>query len=204
MKQHSFLLCRVALAFALVISVSFAQALEKATISDPEFDELPSPELPSSKNKNFKPKDWLEVEAGIRIPAQNREHEEIGFFDSVVVKWYVAIKDKASKQTMLLTTEITHLNVPVDEEFFSSVYLSPNTAKRLTGRDKGSKGAVEVVALEVLLNGVKVGEATSKFQSGWWNSRKLGRGDRFPLLNKNQTPFRNHWWDRYAEIEERR
>ncbi|MCU0795504.1 MAG: hypothetical protein MUF31_06160 [Akkermansiaceae bacterium] len=204
MKHHSLLFRKAALALALAVSVSSAMAVEVADVTEPKFDELPSPELPGTKNKDFKPKDWLEVEAGITIPAQNKENEEVGFFDSVVVKWYVAIKDKASKQTMLLTTEITHINVPVGEEFYSSVYLSPNTAKRLTGRDKGSKSDVEVVALEVLLNGVKVGEATSKFKTGWWTSSKLGRGDRFPLLNKNQTPFRNFWWDRYAEIEERR
>jgi len=25
-----------------------------------------------------------------------------------------------------------------------------------------------------------------------------------PLLNKNETPFRAMWWDRYAEISEQR
>ena len=204
MKNHPPIVRCLTLALAAVLSVGSSLALEKADVAEPKFDELPSPELPGTKNKDFKPKDWLEVEAGITIPAQNREQEEVGFIDSVVVKWYVAVKEKVSGQTMLLTTEITHLNVPVGEEFYSSVYLSPNTAKRLTGKDKGSKGDVDVVALEVLVNGVKVGEATSKFKSGWWTSSNLGRGDRFPLLNKNQTPFRNYWWDRYAEIEERR
>lgn len=169
-----------------------------------EFDNLPSPDLPGTKNKSFKPKDWLEVEAGIKIPAQSREQQETGFVDRVLVKWYVAVKEQASRRVVLLTKDVPHINVPVDEEFFSSVYLSPNTIKRLTGKDRASKSEVEVVALEVLINGVKVGEETSKMKSGWWNAPSLARGDRFPLLNKSETPFKMYWWDRYAEIEEQR
>lgn len=190
---------------AVVAGLGVAGAQQQiAQVSDPEFDSLPSPELQGTKSKSFKPKDWLEVEAGITIPASNNEQKATGFIDRVTVKWYVAIKEKASGKPVLLSKDITHINVPVDEEFFSSVYLSPNTLKRLTGADRASKGAVEVVALEVLVNGVKAGEATSKMKSGWWNSPSLARGDRFPLLNKYETPFKNFWWDRYAEIEETR
>lgn len=186
---------------ALPASVS---AQDRANVGKIEFDNLPSPDLSGTKNKSFKPKDWLEVEAGITLAPQNREQQEIGFIDSVVVKWYVAMKDNASKRVVLLTKDVTHINVPVDEEFFTSVYLSPNTLKRLTGTDRAGKSAVEVVALEVLINGVKVGEQTSSMKSGWWNSPNLARGDRFPLLNKAETPFKIYWWDRYAEVEEDR
>lgn len=190
--------------FALTLPSSLV-AQNRVDIGSLEFDELPSPDLGSAtKNKSFKPKDWLEVEAGIKVPAMTREHEATGFVDQVVVKWYVAIKEKASRKVVLLTKDITHINVPVDEEVFTSVYLSPNTLKRLTGSDRAGKTSVEVVALEILINGVKVGEETSKMQSGWWNSPNLGRGDQFPLLDKSQTPFKIFWWDRYAEIEERR
>jgi hypothetical protein len=191
----------VALAFSLSPQL---MAQGRVDIGSLEFDELPSPDLGGTKNKSFKPKDWLEVEAGLTVPAMNREQEATGFVDKIVVKWYVAVKEKASGRVMLLTKDITHLNIPVDEEVFTSVYLSPNTLKRLTGSDRAGKSSVEVVALEVLVNGVKVGEETSKMKSGWWNSPNLGRGDRFPLLSKAETPFKMYWWDRYAEIEEER
>ncbi len=191
-------------ALMMVTAPATLSAQEKATVSSVEFDNLPSPDLPGTKNKSFKPKDWLEVEAGITIPPQTREQKEVGFLDRVLVKWYVAVEDKVSKRTVLLTKDVTHINVPVDEEFYSSVYLSPNTLKRLTGKDRAAKTAVEVVGLEILINGVKVAEETSKMKAGWWNSPNLARGDRFPLLNKSETPFKIYWWDRYAEIEEQR
>lgn len=187
--------------FALAATLS---AVEVADIGSLEFDDLPSPDVQTGKDKSFKPKDWLEVEAPLKIPAQNSQQKEAGFLDRVMVKWYIAVKDNASKKTVLLTKDINHVNIPVDEEIFSSVYISPTTLKRLTGSDRAGKSAVEVVAVEVIVDGVKVGEATSKSKSGWWNSPSLSRGDRYPLLSKNETPFEMLWWDRYAEIEERR
>lgn len=207
MKTNPFFPRNVVLGLGALLAFGLSAELSaqgKVDIGSLEFDELPSPDLGGTKNKSFKPKDWLEVEAELKVPAMNREQQETGFVDQVVVKWYVAVKEKASGRVVLLTKDITHINVPVDEEVFTSVYLSPNTLKRLTGSDRAGKNAVEVVALEVLVNGVKVGEETSKMRSGWWNSPNLARGDRFPLLNKSETPFKIYWWDRYAEIEEKR
>ncbi len=194
----------VAVCAAVFGLAGVAHAQKAAEIAEPTFDALPSPQFEGTKNKSFKPKDWLEVEAGITIPAMSREQDAIGFIDEVTVKWYVAVEDKATRKNVLLTKDVNHINVPVGEEFFSSVYISPNTLKRLTGADRASKGAVEVVALEVLVNGQKVGEATTKHNSGWWNSGNLSRTDQFPLLSKDKTPFKNFWWDRYAEIQEER
>lgn len=207
MKNSILFLRRAALAItatACIAAGDLALGQDKAKISNLSFDELPSPDLPGTKNKSFKPKDWLEVEAGITIPAMNREMAESGSLDRVLVKWYVAIEEKSSGKPILMTKDITHINVPIDEEFYTSVYFSPNTIKRITGSDRAAKNKVKVVALEVLINGVKVAEETSSMKSGWWNSPSLSRGDRYPLLNKYETPFKVYWWDRYAEIEERR
>lgn len=188
----------------LPFAAGVADAQGRADVEKPSFDELPSPDLDGTKRKSFDPKDWLEVESEIEIPPLNREMAEVGFIDRVLVKWYVAIEEKASGRPVLLTKDITHVNVQVEEPFYSSVYLSPNTLLRLTGDERAAKNKVKAVALEVLVNGVKVGEATDGEGSGWWNAPSLSRGDRFPLLNKNETPFKVYWWDRYAEIEEER
>ena len=45
---------------------------------------------------------------------------------------------------------------------------------------------------------------TSKDKPGWWVSGKLSRYDKIPLRNKNETPFKFLWWDRYLEIESER
>ncbi len=177
----------------------------KGEISPPVFDNIPSPDIQTGKSKSFKPKDWLEVEAGIKIPATNAEQKKAGFINQVTVKWYVAVKNPEGKGVIKLAKTINHINVPVDEEVFSSVYLSPSTLKRLTGSDRASKGAVEAVGIEVLVDGEKVAQGAVKQKEGWWNAGSLSdQSDKFPLLNKDETPFQMLWWDRYAEIQQER
>jgi hypothetical protein len=107
---------------------------------------------------------------------------------------------------LLLTKDIEHVNIPLDEDVYVSVYLSPASLKRLTGSDRGGKNVVEYVGYEVLVNGEKVAAETSKGKVGWWNaaSSKISRSEAVPLLNKAETPFRDMWWDRYAEVAEQR
>jgi hypothetical protein len=127
--------------------------------------------------------------------------------DRLTVKWYVAVKNPEKPNTMLLLTrDVEHVNIPLEEDVYVSVYLSPASLKRLTGSDRGGKSAVEAVGYEILINGVKVAEDTTKFKTGWWNaaSDKISRSDAVPLLNKTETPFANSWWDRYAEVSDPR
>lgn len=177
----------------------------KAEVGNLAFDNVPSPDLQVGKGKSFKPKDWLEVEAGITIPATNADQKKAGFINQVTVKWYVAIKNPEGKGVIKLSKTINHINVPVDEEVFSSVYMSPSTLKRLTGSDRAGKGVVEAVGVEVLVDGEKVGQASEKQKALWWNAGSLSdQSDKFPLLNKDETPFQMLWWDRYAEIQKDR
>ena len=123
----------------------------------------------------------------------------------MTVKWYVAVKNPEGKGVIKLSKTINHINVPIDEEIFSSVYMSPSALKRLTGSDKASKGAVEAVGVEVLVDGEKVAQSAVKQKEGWWNAGSLSdQSDKFPLLNKDETPFAMLWYDRYAEIQKER
>lgn len=186
---------------AASIGTANAQAA-KAEIEKPTFDDLPSPEFSGGKQKSFKPKDWLEIEAKVKV--QMRPEPKTKTCDSLTVKWYIAVKDPERRGNMLLLTrDVEHVNVPLDEDVYCSVYLSPGTVKRLTGSDKGGKGSVEIVGIEVLVNGQKVGEETTKYDVGWWNkpSNKISRATTIPLMTKAETPFANMWWDRYAEVK---
>lgn len=186
---------------AASIGTANAQAA-KAEIEKPSFDDLPSPEFSGGKQKSFKPKDWLEIESKVKV--QMRPEPESKTCERLTVKWYVLVKNPERNGPMLLLTRtVEHVNVPLDEDVYCSTYLSPGSVKRLTGSDKGGKNAVEAVGIEVLINGEKVGEETTKFKNGWWNSpsNKISRSDSVPLMTKAETPFANMWWDRYAEVK---
>jgi hypothetical protein len=181
-------------------STASAQAY-KVEPEKPSFDDLSSPDFSAGKQKSFKPKDWLEIEASFKIQMKPEPPSKTA--ERVMVKWYVAVEHPDKKDAfLLLTKEITHVNVPLNEDIFSSVYISPASIKRITGRDRAGKSVVNLVGYEVLINGEKVAQETSKSQPGWWNttSDKISRSDTVPLLNKSETPFASMWWDRYAEI----
>lgn len=198
--RKSLSLTASAIIAGLSMGSAFGQAA-KVLGEKPSFDDLPSPEFSGGKQKAFKPKDWLEMETKLKISLSPEPKSKT--CEKLTVKWYVAVKNPEKSGTfLLLTKDIEHVNAPLDEDIYCSVYVSPASIKRLTGSDKGGKNAVEYVGYEVLINGEKVASDTNKGKVGWWNaaSDKISRSDTVPLLNKSETPFANMWWDRYAEV----
>ncbi|MFK7911960.1 MAG: Amuc_1102 family pilus-like protein [Akkermansiaceae bacterium] len=188
------------------LSTSAMAQRYKVEADKPDFDDLQSPEVGGNTGrKNFKPSDWLEAEVKFKVVASS---DKVKFVDRVTVKWYVAAKNPDGNGYVLLEKEINHVNVPVGEDIYSSVYLSPTAVKRISGGDRAGKSILSHVGGQILINGSapegKTGYFTSKGKPGWWTSGKLSRYDKIPLRNKNETPFKFLWWDRYAEIEERR
>ena len=187
-------------AIAMFAGTALGQAT-KVEVEKPVFDDLPSPDIQISKSKSFKPKDWLEIETKLKVSM--RPEPATKTCDKLTVKWYIAIKNPEKSGTfLLLSKEVTHVNIPLDEDVYASIYLSPASIKRITGTDKGGKNAVEYVGFEVLVNGEKVAQETNKGQPAWWNaaSDKISRSEAVPLLTKSETPFSLFWWDRYAEV----
>lgn len=191
---------------AIIASLSVGNALgqtAKVAADKPDFEDLESPEFSGGKQKTFKPKEWLEIEVKIRVALAPQPKSET--CDKLMVKWYVLVENPDKPGTMLLLTkDIEHVNIPLNEDMYCSVYLSPASVKRLTGSDRAGKRVVDAVGYEVLVNGVKVASATSKYSDGWWNANspkmKISRSEAVPLLNKMETPFGIMWWDRYAEV----
>ena len=53
---------------AASVTVPLTAQTGKVTLDSPQFDELPSPDVEGNTGlKNFKPKDWLEVEVKMNI-----------------------------------------------------------------------------------------------------------------------------------------
>lgn len=197
----------LALVFGAVALAPLAHAQAyKADVKKPAFDALPSPDIKTNKDKGFKPKDWLEMEVEFELDAKPATKD--GFADRVTVQWYAAVKKREGGGYWLLNKNVEHVNVKIGEKLFSSVYISPNTYERLTGSEKVSKGDIKAVGGAILINGVRVGlfstEAIRNGGTPWWEaaSDALARTDKFPMLNKNETPFKILWYDRYAELAE--
>jgi hypothetical protein len=185
---------------AMSMGSAFGQAA-KVTGGKPEFDDFPSPKFSTGKEQPFTPKYWLSVE--VKIKVQMAPEPKSKTCDKITVKWFIAVKDtEKAGNYLLLTKDVDYVNIPLEEEIYCSVYLSPASVRRIAGSDRSGKNAVEVVGYEVHVNGKKEAEETNKLRPGWWAapSEKISRSDAVPLLKKSETPFANMWWDRYAEV----
>ena len=185
----------------LVSAPAQAQTQARAKAEKPVFEELQSPQIPvQTREKRFTPRDWLEIEGAINIDA--RPVPPSGMLDRLVVKWYVAIKNPDKRgEFFKLSREVTHVNVPIGEPIYSSVYLSPSSIRRITGNYRNAKGSVEFVGYEVIFNGEVIADAAIG-PDKWWTkaSEKVSETDSVPLMTKPETPFAALWWDRYAEV----
>ena len=190
-------------AIFLIPTHADAQTAARANADQPQFEELQSPQIQTqTRQKRFTPRDWLEIEAAITIDA--RPVPPSGMLDRLLVKWYVAVQNPDKRgEFFLLTREVNHVNVPIDEEFYSSVYLSPSSIRRITGNYRNAKRSIEFVGYEVYFNGEVIAHAASRgARDQWWAmpSDRISASDSVPLMTKPETPFAAMWWDRYAEV----
>jgi|TARA_B110000914_G_scaffold11240_1_gene9018 hypothetical protein len=172
----------------------------KFAVDDPEFTTLQSPTINDGNSKKFRAKNWLEVEVKLKVQKLAEEPKD-KYLDEIKVTWHIVVKGQ-DRKSYKITKTVTHVNIPTDEEVYVSIYLSPNTLKRITGKDKASKSDLEAVGGEIELRGAMVGFFSHGEKAGWWRKalKDVEATSKFPLLNKNQTPFAPLWYDRYAEV----
>ena len=181
-------------------SVSLQAQEIKVEVDDPEFDDLLSPEVGgNTSEKNWKPKDWLEAEVKLKVEVPRKSTKN--YVDRIVVKWYIAVKNPDGKGIALLEKDVSYVNIPVDEEVYASVYLSPSSIRRITGGERAGKSNIEAIAGEITYNGATVGKFNSKGNQEWWKAASVSRNENIPLLSKSETPFKFLWYDRYLEEE---
>ncbi len=187
----------IGLSICLTLSAS---AQNKAEADDPSFEQLASPDLGGGNSKRFKPKDWLEIETKVKI-TKILPIPKDGYIDTLTVKWYVVVKGQ-DRKNYLIQKDVEHVNIPINEEFFVSAYLSPTTLKRITGKDGAGKNDLEAVGGDIFYNGQRLAFFSHGAKDGWWARPmpSVTSTNKFPLLNKDETPFKLFWYDRYAEI----
>lgn len=161
-------------------------------------------------DKRVRPKDWIEIEPEFKtIRAAGEKKAEV--YPEITFKYYVFLKNTGvSDNSRILTAEVIHTNVPIDEVTHSVVYISPSSILRVTGKPEGNPTLVTGYAVEAIIAGEVVG-FFSKFNGGtnenpndpkakWWEIK--GAPTQEPaLLSKPQTPFAPLWGDYHADVK---
>jgi len=160
-------------------------------------------------DKRVRPKDWIEIEPEFKTekPADAKKSEVI---PELTFKYFVYLNGSVKENARILTAEVTHTNLPIDEINHSVVYISPSTIFRVTGKPEGNASLVVAYAVEVTKGGEVVG-FFSKFggstvtdpsdpKGKWWEQKTAPAQDP-ALLSKPQSPFAPLWGDYYADVK---
>jgi hypothetical protein len=199
------LLVTAAVAVGLGVSSAPAQdaKMEKLVdLKDPSIQAQSTPDIKAAyvKEKRWKPKDWLEFEIPFIATAPRGAPSTLTTYDQLTFKYYLFLDNPDKKKQRILTADVNHVNVPLNEGLASVVYLSPSAVLRLTGNNRVAPGAVTLWAVEVSREGKVVG-FLSKDGKKWWESPSAPPTEAGVLKNKMETPFAPLWGDYHAEVQ---
>ncbi len=160
-------------------------------------------------DKRVRPKDWIEIEPEFKT-LRSPMDKKAEVVPELTFKYYVFLNSSVRENARILTAEVIHTNVPIDEVTHSVVYISPSTILRVTGKPEGNATLVSAYAVEVTKNGEvvgffsKAGGATvdnpSDPKGKWWEM-KTAPAQEPALLSKPQTPFAPLWGDFHADVK---
>ncbi len=201
----------VLLTAAFLIPTAFAQGTNnpntkvKVTLGKLKHEERLSPQLKTGDDPKpwVKEKKWVHFEIPFRVMASPAPKS--GYIDSLTFKFYIAaVNPDRGKQYLKLTKEVKYVNIPVGEDIFATVFMSPSSVKRLTGSDGGRGSWIKYSAVTVTHNGKVIAIFSSERgkMEKWYDvtSASMVDTDNYPLLNKDETPFAPFWYDRYPEV----
>lgn len=211
-----FFIPAVALAGCFTVATSSAQDAAKEKLVEFKDIKIAVQKTPDftlkggTTDKKFRPKDWIEIEPKFKTARpQGAASKKAEVIPELTFKYYVYLNSSIKENARILTGEVVHVNVPINEESFSVMYISPSTVLRVTGKPEGNPQLVVAYAVEVTSGGNVVGifskssagTSTNPADKKWWESPNAPPKEDGGLLNKVQSPFAPLWADYYADIK---
>lgn len=163
----------------------------------------------STTDKRWKAKDWLEIEPEFKT-LRSPTDKKAEVIPELTFKYYVFLNSSSKENARILTAEVVHTNVPIDEVTHSVVYISPSSILRVTGKPEGNMTLVSAYAVEVTKGGEVVGFFSKMGGSSydnpadpkgkWWENKAAPQQEP-ALLSKPNTPFAPLWGDFHADVK---
>ena len=167
-----------------------------------EIQKTPQFNVPNVKDKRFTPKDWLEIEVDCKAELDadaKKKNPDQKAYPEVVFKYYAYLDAGNIKKNRVLTGEVTHVNVPINEVIHSVMYISPSTILGITDGKPVNPTMIKASGVEVFIGGELVGRKTSEAgNKEWW--KEIQTPQEAALLDKTKTPFAPLWYDYHMEV----
>ncbi len=149
--------------------------------STPEFTTLEN----QTQVKRYTLGKWLEVEVE---------------FTCVVPAKEITLHYNILLANTLLVGEVTHVDILPGQSLFSVMYIAPRAITTVLKGAPLTSSSIQNVDVQIVRPGVAAPLAEKMLKPGpaFYNTLQQVTG---LVLNKNQTPFANLWWDRYEPIK---
>ena len=144
-------------------------------------------------------KDWLQILVEFTVTGGDRREDFVG---NMEFRFFALPHSAPREAKKLYTTTVNHVDILKGEKLHSAIYVSPNALHRIFGRDKTVGPRDFWVAVEIYAAGKLVGYKMSDQQvSRWWRREDVDK-DTGTLRPKHITPFRDLWYDSFAETRD--
>ncbi|MBB5039883.1 Amuc_1102 family pilus-like protein [Prosthecobacter dejongeii] len=185
--------------FAFGISTASAQApAVKVDGGKLSIDTQKTPQFTASgvKDKNWRQKDWLEVDLPFQIKLPQAAGGRNGSLESMTVNYYIGLnaQTKDNKFEVVKGT-FNYVDIPAGQDCHALAYVSPATLRRLLQKDNFTPSDIKAWGYEVLVGGQRVGGDSSVSGNAWWEKTDTLSINEGVMLAKTETPFGILWGD---------
>jgi len=192
------------LAFALTSNGQELSDVVKVDVKGFSVAEQKTPQLQVSNvtDKRWKPKNWLEIDVALEAKKARVAGDKNPFIDAMEFKYFVALnKTDATGKYILLTANVTYLNVLSGDTTHAMMFASPAALSRLLEKPDFSNADVKASGVEIYFDG-KLAGWKSSMGSRWWEKLDGFAAADGVLVPKAKTPFVFLWGDYDLETKQ--
>lgn len=184
---------------ALLVPGLRAQTVSaKVDIKQPKISNIQTPQFNAGNvpDKNWRPKDWLEIDMEFDIKLTQAAGGRNGSLPSMTVHYFLGMNGTtADGRFQVLKGSFEYVDIPAAEKCHALAFVSPATLRRVLQKEGFTAGSdLKAWGVEVVVDGQRVAGESSTGKPWWEDSAKLAINEN-TLLPKKDTPFAILWGD---------
>ena len=147
------------------------------------------------KDKNWRQKDWMEIDFSFQIKLPAAAGGRKGSLESMTVNYYIALNAQTKEGKFeVIKGVFNYVDIPAGEECHALSYVSPASLRRLLQKEGFTSSDVKAWGYEVMADGQRI-EGKSSLGSPWWEKADGFSFNEGVMLAKTETPFGILWGD---------
>jgi hypothetical protein len=196
MKSSILALSFVALTISALQGQTTGPAV-KVDIKAPKFEATQTPQFQAGNvpDKNWRPKNWLQIDMEFDIKLPSAAGGRNGSLASMTVNYYLAMNATTKDgKRQVMKGSFDYVDIPAAEKCHALAFVSPATLRRLLEKDAFVPSDISGWGVEVIVEGQRVA-GDGSIKGPWWEKTDTLAINDNTMLPKKDTPFAILWGD---------